>query len=63
VSDAAAPGVIRGNPLLPPITERDASDFADEYFTALRTRLRDRLDIRVKAGSHEGELRYLLLDL
>ena len=44
------------------IEEHDAWELADDYFHALRDRLRERLGIRVESGSSEGELRYLLLD-
>jgi hypothetical protein len=44
------------------IEEHDAWSLADDYFSALRDHLRDRLEMRVEAGSSEGELRYLLLE-
>lgn len=44
------------------IEDHDAWDLADAYFDALRDQLRERLGIRVEAGSSEGELRSLLLE-
>jgi hypothetical protein len=43
------------------IEKREAWDLADAYFAALCDQLRERLGIRVEAGSSEGELRLLLV--
>jgi hypothetical protein len=48
--------------LLAYLEDHDAWGLADAYFAALCSHLRERLGIRVEAGSSEGELRYLLVD-